>query len=59
MGYKRLVMGICCASEIFQHTMESVVTGLEGVTNMIDDLFIQGKTIEEHDQNLHALLARL
>ena len=59
MRYKRLVMGICCASEIFQHTLESVISGLNGVVNMIDDLFVYGSTIEEHDQNLHALLSKL
>ena len=28
MRYKRLVMGICCASEIFHHTLESIVSDL-------------------------------
>ena len=59
MRYKRLVMGICCASEIFHHTLESIVSDLKGVTNMIDDLFVEGGTIEEHEENLHGLLASL
>ena len=32
---------------------------VEGVVNNANDLIVHGKTISEHDQNLHKLLAKL
>ena len=32
---------------------------IEGVVNIADDLIVHGKTVVEHDQSLHKLLARL
>jgi glutathionyl-hydroquinone reductase len=52
-------MGICCACEMFQHIIENVLSGLEGVKNLQDDIFIHGSTIDEHDRRLHAALERL
>jgi transposase InsO family protein len=57
--YKRLTMGICCASEMFQHIVENVLSGLDGVKNLQDDIFIHGSTFEEHNKRLHATLQRL
>ena len=31
--YKRLSMGVCCASEMFQHEVEKALAGLHGVRN--------------------------
>jgi hypothetical protein len=59
MRYKRLSMGVCCASEIFQHEIEKALEGLIGVRNLVDDIFVWGSTIEEHDENLFKLLHRL
>lgn len=57
--YRRLVLGLCSASEIFQRVMESVLAGLEGVYIYIDDILIFGKDVEEHDYRLRMVLARL
>ena len=58
--YKRLNMGICSATEIFQHVMESkVMNGLKGAKNIHDDILVHGKSEEEHDRNLMAVLERL
>ena len=46
-------------SEIFQHVLENALQGLKGVKNLIDDILVFGRTQEEHDENLHALLRRL
>jgi hypothetical protein len=57
--YKRLSQGIKSAQEQFHHTLETKLAGFEGVKNNIDDFYVHGKTIEEHDQRLLALLDRL
>ncbi len=59
MRYKRLVMGISCASERFQNAIEHALNGLIGAKNLIYDCFIWGSTEEEHDANLNAALARI
>ena len=59
MRYKRLIQGLNCSSEIFQHELEMVLDGLKGVMNLVDDIFIWGNTAEEHDENLNALCERL
>ncbi|XP_065224410.1 uncharacterized protein K02A2.6-like [Planococcus citri] len=57
--YKRLMFGLTCAPEMFQRILEGVLSGLIGVFNFIDDIFVFGKTQEEHDLNLRNLLHRL
>lgn len=59
LRYKRLMFGLNAAPEIFQKVMESMLEGLDGVIVFIDDIGVIGKTKEEHDRNLHALLTRL
>ena len=48
-------MGICSASEIFQHEIEKVLNGLKGAKNLIDDIFVWGKDKAEHDERLYVL----
>lgn len=52
------MFGISCAPELFQKVMESIVAGLEGVIVYLDDVMVSGRTQEEHDIRLQALLAR-
>jgi hypothetical protein len=52
-------MGVCCASEIFQHEIEKALEGLDGVENLVDDIFVWGSTVEDHDRNLFILSDRL
>ena len=59
MRYCTLVQGICCATEMFQRVIEQKLEGLNGVRNMIDDLFVWGRSQKEHDENLLALMVRL
>ena len=59
MRFKRLSMGICCASEMFQWIIEKELAGLKGVKNLIDDCFIWGSSEEEHDIRVIAFLDRL
>ena len=57
--YKRLSFGVNAAPEKFQHVIRQIIADIEGVVNIADDLIVHGKTIAEHDQNLHKLLAKL
>ena len=57
--YKRLSFGVNATPEKYQHIISQVVADTEGVVNIADDLIVHGKTVVEHDQNLHKLLARL
>ena len=45
--------------EYFQKRMSEIVSGLEGVVCMVDDVLVHGRTQEEHDQHLGAALARI
>ncbi len=57
--YKRLFFGVTSAAEIFQNTVQSILSGINGVINASDDILIFGRTKEEHDQSLHQVLSRL
>ena len=46
-------------ARIFQNEIRQALEGLNGTSNIIDDIIVHGKTREEHDQNLGALLNRL
>jgi len=57
--YCRLNMGLSIASEIYQDVMTNLLSNLSNVKVAIDDILVYGKTIDEHDRCLHALLTRL
>ena len=57
--FKRLVFGVNCASEIFQHTLSQILQGIPGVLNMWDDILVYGSNQDEHDRNLELVLQRL
>lgn len=35
------------------------MVGLQGVANIPDDVIVDGRDTEEHDENLHSVLLRL
>ena len=57
--FHRLPFGISSAPEHFQRRMSEVLSGLEGVVGLVDDVLIYGKTQEEHGQRLHPVLKRI
>ena len=58
-SYKRLSFGVNAAPEKYQHIISQVIADIEGVVNITDNFIVHGKTVVEHDQSLHKLLARL
>lgn len=52
------MFGISCAPELFQKVMDTMVAGLEGIVVYLDDCVVSGRTQEEHDIRLNALLNR-
>jgi hypothetical protein len=57
--YRRLHMGISCASEIFTETVRKILEGCPGQLNMTDDVLVYGKTAKEHQENLLRVLKQL
>ena len=57
--YKRLMFGISCAPEIYQHVIQQVLTGCEGAANIADDIIVHGRDMEDHDRKLTKVLEYL
>ena len=57
--FNRLPFGISSAPEIFQRTMSTILTGLEGVVCHMDDVLIHAKDQQTHDSQLRKVLSRL
>ena len=54
--YKRLPMGIRCASEVFQREMTRHFGVIDGVEVIVDDILVHGKTLTEHNKRLTRVL---
>lgn len=57
--YCRVPYGLASAPSAFQKMMETVLKGLPGVRNCLDDVIVVGASLEEHDERLRAVLQRL
>lgn len=57
--YKRLLFEISCAPEIFQKTMEQLLSGCGGCCIFMDDILVYGATTKQHDMNTTGILNRL
>ena len=57
--YKRLLFGVCSASEQYQHEIASALAGIEGVENISDDIVVQGPDTETHNRQLHQTIEHL
>ena len=58
-AFNRLPFGITSAPEYFQRKMSEILSGLEGVVCLIDDVLIYGNTEEQHHQRLKAALTKI
>ena len=57
--FNKLPFGILSAPELFQHWMNKILDGLEGVMCLINDDLVFGRNQEEHDVRLLAAFQRL
>ncbi|XP_055584696.1 uncharacterized protein LOC129737560 [Uranotaenia lowii] len=51
--FKRLPFGLVSAPEIFQRTMDEILADCEGAYWYLDDVGVEGSTVEEHDVRLN------
>lgn len=58
-AFRRMPFGITSAPEIFQRKMVEILTGLEGVEVLMDDILIHGTDLATHDERLKKCLERL
>ena len=55
----KLPFGVASTPSLFQRIMETVLQGLPSVFVYIDDILVTGPNLDEHLQNLEAVLSRL
>ena len=53
------MFGLSSASEVFQHTIQTILSGVPNVKNISDHIIVYGRTQAEHDTALQAVLQRL
>lgn len=57
--FQRVPMGISLGPEVFQHKMKETLKGLDGCETIMDDTIVYGRTMQEHDRRLDAVLERI
>ena len=57
--YKRLLFGVNSASEVFQYKIGSALAGIEGATNMSDNIVVHAADKETHVKRLRQMLERM
>ncbi len=57
--FNKFPFGISSAPEHFQKRMSNILSGLEGVLCLIDDVLVFGKDKHEHDERLAVALTRI
>lgn len=57
--FTKVPFGLASAPSAFQKMMKTVLEGLPGVQNYLDDLIVYGQNKATHDANLQAVMTRL
>jgi hypothetical protein len=57
--YTRMVYGLASAPGLFQRSMETLLSGIEGVSCWLDDICVTGADKETHMNRLNEVLRRL
>ncbi|KAI2643843.1 Retrovirus-related Pol polyprotein from transposon 17.6 [Labeo rohita] len=57
--YCRVPYGLASAPSAFQKMMETVLIGIHGVSNYLDDIIMYGATQDSHDATLRSVMQRL
>ncbi|XP_056132705.1 uncharacterized protein K02A2.6-like [Lampris incognitus] len=55
---RRLQFGVSTAASIFQRFMDTLLAGIPGMQPYLDDVLIAGKTVDQHNDRLRAVLER-
>lgn len=56
--FRCLAFGLISAQDEFQRQTDEIYEGIDSVVAIVDNIFVFGKTREEHDANVHAMLMR-
>lgn len=59
LSYKNIPEGVSSAPADVQRKMNECLRGIEGAIGYIDNVYVTGKTNEEHRANLEKVRARL
>ncbi|KAK6761437.1 hypothetical protein RB195_022488 [Necator americanus] len=57
--FNRLPFGVKPAPGIFQQCMDTLIAGLDGTAAYLNDMFVTGRTIGEHNARLEAVFKRI
>ena len=57
--YTRLNFGTSSAAQVFQDAIQQIISSIEGVRNVSNDIIIFGRDQQAHNRALHAVFARL
>jgi hypothetical protein len=57
--YNRLVFGITSPPAIWQRTMDQILEGTPGISSILADMIVTGKSDAEHMANLEEVLRLL
>ncbi|XP_062538768.1 uncharacterized protein K02A2.6-like [Armigeres subalbatus] len=57
--FKRLPFGLVSAPEIFQKVMEEILAGCDGTVCYLDDIYIEGDDLKQHNLRLDNVYERL
>ena len=57
--YKRMPYGLSSTPSAFQKILSSILSGVKGAFNIIDDSIVHGKDSEQHDERLNEVLSLL
>ena len=50
--FKRLIVGVNSAAEVFQHTIQTVLESIRGAKSISDDIIVYSRDKEEYDRTL-------
>ncbi|XP_030838443.1 uncharacterized protein K02A2.6-like [Strongylocentrotus purpuratus] len=59
LQYRRMPYGLNSAPSAFQKIVSSVLAGIEGTLNLLDDVVVFGEDKAQHDQRLAEVMTRL
>ena len=56
--FLRMPFGLKMSQDIFQARIDQTFEGCPGVTGIADDIVVYGKSEQDHDKNMHGMMAR-